>query len=276
MAFPVCAFPNREFAARSGASGQASRAVARRARVARALQCGPDMRVAASSLLLLLGACGSKDLLADLPDAGPTAVDAGPAGCYPIFLNRAPVTIYPSTDGLSDPVANKSVMVTETVTTAGSQLSDSDWDATVACVRALFAPFPVVITEVDPGDVDHHEVVVTHSATEIGGPSGATAAWSGIGCGTQRRELTFAFSAVLTSPRELCERGVGAVAGGVAGLDGSTYCPDVMSLPSSACGDKSFVDAEVACAAPLPCRCGGDTQNSYQTMQDYYAGLCDG
>jgi hypothetical protein len=220
--------------------------------------------------LLLLTACASKDLLADLPDA---AIGRCPGDGYPIFLNRDPVTIEP---GPSDSVANTSTLVSEPVTTLGSQLSEAGWDASVACARELFAPFPVVITEVDPGNVEHLEIVVTHAPNELGFPGGVISV-APYSCGDpQRRAITFAFSGEVNSPRLLCEQGFGFTAGIVAGLHHSFRCEDTLSQLAG-CGDKSFLDEEVPCGiySPEPCACGGDTQNTYQTMQAFYGGLCD-
>jgi hypothetical protein len=228
-------------------------------------------------LPLLLAACEAKDLLPDLPDAAPAAeIDAGCVGCYPIYLNRHPVTIEPAGDEPSDSVANTSVLVTEEVTTAGSRLSEHDWAVTVACVRALFAPFPVVITEIDPGDVDHLEVIVTHSPEELGWPTSTVVNASASACGAGRREITFAFSGLITTPQRLCEFGVGFTAGRAAGLSSSGFCPDIMAQGHWWC-EKSFLDEELGCGfyGDEPCLCGGDTQNSYQTMQAYYGGLRD-
>jgi hypothetical protein len=224
-------------------------------------------------LPLFLVACESEDLLAGLPDAAPQ-IDAGCMAGYPIYLNRYPVTIQPGV--VNDSVANTSTMLTEPATTTGSQFSHADWSAAIACARELFAPFPIVITDEDPGDVDHLEIVVTHLPGELGF-DGNIRSIAALPCGGAiRRSVAFAFSGTFSSPRDLCEGGFGYPAGVAAGLTPSVRCEDVMNWNLDSCASKSFLDEEVQCGvfSPMTCQCGGDTQNSYQQMMQVYGSLC--
>jgi hypothetical protein len=48
----------------------------------------------------------------------------------------------------------------------------SSWNSVMTCMRATFAPFNVTITDVNPGNVDHFEIMVAGSPSQVGLPNG--------------------------------------------------------------------------------------------------------
>src|SRR4051812_26264184 len=99
------------------------------------------------AVLLALAACG-----------GSETTDAA---CQPavLYLNR--------TGGLwdhgahDDAAANLSILVDGPRTLPAWPKDDTDWGLLVDCLRTALAPFPLTITETDPGAVPHTEIVFT-------------------------------------------------------------------------------------------------------------------
>jgi hypothetical protein len=235
------------------------------------------------SLLLLLALAGCKDdLLADLPDASVPAPDACvAAGSHIVYLNRSPTTFTPGAPG--DSVANVSSIVTAEVTTEGASISETMWRTARTCVTTELAPYDITVTDVDPGDVDHLEIVVTDQAAEIGlaGPTNGVSPFSCPALGP--REIGFAFWAPFgkNAQREFCEQLLWVVAVS-AGLTDSLDCRDIMWPRRSddelggACGEKHFIEELVGCAeqadlAPRDCVCTGEgLQSSHAAMIAHY------
>jgi hypothetical protein len=185
-----------------------------------------------------------------------------------LFLDRCPGDCS-YTPGPDDSGANQSSVVGQASTLSGFSYGDESWDAVVACVRDTFAPFAIVVTDVDPGTVEHLEVAVGGLPQQLGLPMGV-ASVSPITCEGDRvvdAGIGFTFAALLGDvPLELCWNAAQA-AGSLLGLDRAYLAGDVMtylggSLP------KAFLDETAACGefAPRACQCGGTTQNSYQHL----------
>src|SRR5438067_1450961 len=65
-----------------------------------------------------------------------------------IFLNRHGATLRP---GNNDSRLQTSSIVTKQTAIRGWSAADAEWAATVACMRQIWAPFAVTVTETDPG-----------------------------------------------------------------------------------------------------------------------------
>ncbi|HTM19866.1 MAG TPA: hypothetical protein VL172_05140 [Kofleriaceae bacterium] len=232
--------------------------------------------------LLALAGC-HEDLLADLPDAAAPPADACvPAGSHIVYLNREPTTFTPGSP--DDSVANVTSLVSAEVTTQGVstlQLTDTRWRTITECVAALLAAYDVRVTNEDPGDVDHWELVVTHDGTEVGQPA-SSAGVAPAGCPSAGpREIAFAFWQPFNlgmDAQGMCEL-LGWEIGIMAGLSPTVDCRDVLGpLDGSApeCADPAtFLDETVGCAdaadyQPADCRCGGTLQNSDLTLTAYF------
>ena len=80
-----------------------------------------------------------------------------------VYLNRGGITLSP---GDNDSRTNKSTLAKQPTQIPAWNTSDATWQATVSCMKELFAPFDITIVTVDPGPtVQHIEAVFG------GGPS---------------------------------------------------------------------------------------------------------
>ncbi|MBT8494203.1 MAG: hypothetical protein KJO07_14195, partial [Deltaproteobacteria bacterium] len=145
------------------------------------------------------------------------------------------------------------------------------FDQVVSCVRDIFEPFGISVTDVDPGAVPHFESIVGGSTPEsLGFPSqiGGVAPTS---CGVIPNAISFVFPTRLDgSVRETCET-IAHEAAHTWGLEHSYMCEDTMTYLSG-CGAKEFEDADVMSgeSQPRACQCGGTTQNSYRKLVDLF------
>lgn len=146
------------------------------------------------------------------------------------------------------------------------RLTDAEWQQLMVCVRLMYAPFNVEVTDVDPGDVDHIESVVGGRDSDVGwtGAGGVASLMCG---GVIERGIAFTFSDVYGHDvQTICEV-VAQETAHVMGLEHELLCSDPMTyLP--ACGPKKFQDQSAPCGEfeARPCQCGGGAQNSYRTL----------
>jgi hypothetical protein len=229
----------------------------------------------ASIAVGLLVACGGDDG-GGTPIDAPTnpvdaAVDAMDSDAFNgatriLFLNRNGGTY---TIGANDSVANTQSFSTNPVTAPAYPFGDPEWIATRDCVAALFAPFNVNVVDVDPGAVDHVEILITTTPQTFGLSSGVGGvAPADATCTLLERGFAPVFATQFgqTDTRGVCEVAA-SMAGIIYGLDWAMHCPDVMTYMSG-CGDKAFRDVTAMCGEfqARQCRCGGTTQNSYRLL----------
>lgn len=144
---------------------------------------------------------------------------------------------------------------------------DVAWGDLTACIRAALAPFDVVVTETDPGAMEHLELVFTDTY------------WAGAAvthvfpssCRTGH-QIEFIFGDALSTPTRGCQVAMDGLAEMIAQLGPSENCLDFTS-PAMDCGVRSFVPADAACVDPAtnlaaPCRCNAaaTTQNSFEAL----------
>lgn len=150
----------------------------------------------------------------------------------------------------------------------GFRGSKKSWGQIVKCVKDLFAPFDVVVTDVEPpaGQI-YDMVVVGGRARDIGhqGKVGGLAPYNG---DVIPGAVVFAFSDELGNrARATCEV-IGMEVAHAFGLDHSFECKDVMTYKSG-CGNKAFVDKDAPCGESKARPCGPEgtpTQNSYRRL----------
>src|SRR5688572_26714874 len=82
-----------------------------------------------------------------------------------VYLNKNGVTLAP---GNNDARTNRSTIVTQTTSIPAWNVSATNWQATLTCMRELFAPFDVQIVDTDPGNVPHMEAVFGGSPQQVG------------------------------------------------------------------------------------------------------------
>lgn len=141
---------------------------------------------------------------------------------------------------------------------------DEVWDELVDRVRGLFAPFDIIVTDVDPGNQPHDEAVICGTYDMIGYPNPAAGIAPGT-CSVIPNAITFTFpTAHWGNTREMADT-VGQEVAHAWGLDHQMLCNDPMTYLTR-CGDRDFQDVDANCGEyePRGCSCGGYTQNSFQ------------
>ena len=204
-----------------------------------------------------------------MPAVTSPAVEAGPISNI-IFVNRcAGGCTFTQGNNAASSVTNVTLVgggaLGTVYTVSEFPHSDALWDEVVACVREVYAPYDVVVTDVDPGpQVLHHETVVAGAAEQIGlDPlvyGGVAVLWDD--CRLLENTVSFTFTAAFPADaRTLCAV-VAQESGHSFGLEHSFNCADPMTyLP--ACGLQFFRAGLEPCGelAERPCMCGGFKQD---------------
>ena len=186
----------------------------------------------------------------------------------------APTVIYMNRDGgiyspgENDSATNRSTIPSFTASVPAWDVSDEGWQQLMDCVTDQFARFNIVVTDVDPGDVDHIESVVAGRPEHIGMPRGVGGV-SPFTCGVIERSIVFTFAQVYgDNLQAICHTAAQEIAHSF-GLDHEYLCEDPMTYLNG-CGPKMFQDIDASCGefSPRSCQCGGSTQNSVQMMLD--------
>ncbi len=187
------------------------------------------------------------------------------AGSHIIFANRCKPTCT-ITPGGDDSRTNRSSIISSTVNISEYAYGDDSWNAMMDCLRDLYSPFDVLVTDEDPGDVPHFEAIVAGTAQE-GGQFPGVLGVSPFSCGVIENAITYTFSnSVGNNPQVICEI-VGQESAHAFGLDHEYLCEDPMTYLTG-CGKKTFQDIDASCGTngPTNCSCGGATQNSFQRI----------
>lgn len=195
---------------------------------------------------------------------GPALAGPPHAGTI-IYFNRCDGGCTFQSGTTNNSITDVSTILSGTATFTGFSHGDQAWAEVVQCVQEKFAPFDVVVTDIDPGPALHSEVVVAGSPEEGGFPSG-TAVAAPFSCSFIEGSPSFAFANLFGSTEPICEAAA-ASAAYMFGLDSHYYCEDLMSYLSG-CGPKSFVDQPMQCGEfePRTCQCGEKTQNSFAML----------
>jgi len=187
-----------------------------------------------------------------------------------IFLERRPIELRPGVDdapaGVSSVVANAA---NKPVKLPGWKGSAAGWKKVVKCVRDLFAPFDVAVTDERPAHDDFVLVVVGGKGTDIGSKSKHVSGLAPFNGEVIAKPVVFAFSAAVKHDvRATCET-IGMEVAHAYGLDHGYECKDVMTYLGG-CGAKKFVDKDVRCGEgkPRTCEGGAVTQNSFRHLVD--------
>jgi hypothetical protein len=169
-----------------------------------------------------------------------------------------------------------SFMIEEFKNSAGQigAAADAEWAELMKCVRELYSPYAIEVTDVvPPGGLSHNQGIVAGKPSNIG--------WSGIGgvapgtsCNPRDNVISFTFSNIYAAGPEriynICSV-VGQETAHAYGLDhayafsdGRSACPDPMSYRSECGGQRFFRNDNATCGeySGRPCQCGG-FQNSH-------------
>jgi MYXO-CTERM domain-containing protein len=121
------------------------------------------------------------------------------------------------------------------------------------------------VTDADPGDDPHSEVVVSGHPTDIGMGNGVGGV-APMACQAIQGAVSFAFPETYgDDPIGICEA-AGQESAHAFGLDHELLCSDIMTYQF--CGAKSFVNEDSECGEfqARPCACGGEVQNSHEYL----------
>lgn len=147
---------------------------------------------------------------------------------------------------------------------------DTEWAAIVQCVKEMYSPYNVVITDVDPGAVTfHQEAMVGGLPGEVNMPNDVGGVSPGVGCNAANGLINFTFAnAVPRNPgraQYLCGV-VGQESAHGYGLDHELDCSTPMTYLNY-CGQTFFRNKNYKCGefTARPCRCGS-TQNSHAAL----------
>jgi len=140
------------------------------------------------------------------------------------------------------------------------------WDQVIACVKETMAPFDIQVVTADPGTASHYEVMVGGTATQLqpGLSAGGIAPF--ISCNAARNNvLVFVFAGQTGTIPYLCAA-IAHEAGHAYGLSHSLDALDPMTyMDLGATKIWQNSDAQCGTSSVEPCRCTGDTQNTFRT-----------
>ena len=187
-----------------------------------------------------------------------------------IYLNRDGALLRP---GDNDSTQDISSVVEVPTVIGGWDIDDDTWQETVDCMREIYAPFDVKITDEDPGPgTPHIEALFGGSPTDVGLPDNV----AGVSpfttdCAVIEHSIVFAFTDVLNDdPRFVCEVMAQEVAHSF-GLDHEMLPSDPMTyLPYL--GDRTFQNEMASCGeyGDRMCGIGGNVcryqQNSVKLL----------
>jgi len=190
-----------------------------------------------------------------------------------VYLNKNGVTLMP---GASDSRTNKSSIIGAQSTIPAWNASSTLWSQTVTCLREMFAPFDVAITETDPGPNVHHIEAVFGGSPQMIGMPGNMAGVSPFSssCKIIEDSIVFTFTDMIPqSAKVACEVMAQEIAHSY-GLDHELLASDPMTyLPYS--GNRTFQNQTASCgeSTPRPCGLAGSPacradQNSYALLME--------
>lgn len=170
------------------------------------------------------------------------------------------------THGPDDSTINRSSVAPKT--TSIPPYEKSSRAKVLGCVQEQFARWAITVTDADPGDAPHVEVVLGGSPSLLGldkYTGGVAPMYPD--CSMVERAVVFVFSKAFKDPQEECEV-VAHEVGHAIGLDHEYLCKDPTTYLYG-CGKKAFQNVDAACGedGPRACMCGGK-QNSVRFMDD--------
>ncbi|CAN5920473.1 hypothetical protein BH11MYX3_BH11MYX3_18090 [soil metagenome] len=194
------------------------------------------------------------------------------AGSRLIYLNREGAVLFPGT--ANDARTQTSSIVSEPTLIGSWDVDDDLWSETLDCVREIYRPFDVTITDEDPGDVPHMEAIFGGHPRDVGLPDNV----AGVSpftedCSVIEGSIVFTFTDVMPDDaRAMCEVMAQEIAHSY-GLDHEMLASDPMTyLPYD--GERTFQDVDAPCGETgnRTCGIGGTmcrrTQNSVKLLTE--------
>jgi MYXO-CTERM domain-containing protein len=188
-----------------------------------------------------------------------------------IYLNNCMPNGCDVLPGQDDSLTQHSSIPTGTSHLAAWGYGQTNWNTLVQCVKDMYAPFDVQITDQDPGaSVNHFELMVGGNSNDIGVP-GAGGVAPFIPCDGQLQDnvITFVFAAETSNLDYLCWAAAQETSHAF-GLDHELNAMDPMTYLSPPVKKPGFQNNDANCGenTPRTCYCGGQTQNSFQYLMD--------
>jgi uncharacterized protein (TIGR03382 family) len=148
-----------------------------------------------------------------------------------------------------------------------------NWAALVQCMKDMYGPFDITITDVDPGQTPHFEVMFGGNSTDIGiQGAGGVAPFEPCDGQLQDNVISFVFAQSTSNQDFLCWAGAQESAH-VFGLDHLLNAKDPMTYIAPPYKKEGFQNTASKCGEDQPreCWCGGvNTENSYQYLMDTF------
>ena len=186
-----------------------------------------------------------------------------------IFMHRCPLAGCPIVKGTDDDSrTNTSRIAQHDTTISGFRQSDDVWKRLLSCVRATYAPFDVMVTDVDPGpSVQHYENIVGGQPSELRDDIPNAGGVAPLSCTEVPNGMSFTFDRYGDDYLSLCWTAAQET-GHAFGLDHEINQDDPMSYLAGML-PKRFQAAVSPCGEgqPRPCTCVGETtQSSYNKL----------
>lgn len=180
-----------------------------------------------------------------------------------LYLNRClgSCTVSPGNDSA---ILNRSSLVNSVRNIPGFAYGDVSWAALLKCARRVYSEYFITVTDIDPGNIAHRELMIGGLPSAAGFPTGTlgVAPWQ---CGIPlNNAIAFVFSAAHPDDTaELCWTATHE-AGHLFGLDHEFHQPDAMSYLELTTQFKHFTDADMPCGTTSaePCNCDTTAQQN--------------
>ncbi|HJZ87339.1 MAG TPA: hypothetical protein VKN99_19330, partial [Polyangia bacterium] len=207
-----------------------------------------------------------RGLIKVLPQDGPRVVYDLTRRHRIIFVNGQGGMYRAGND--EDSRINLSSITNSNVTMPAYSKGASAWQQFLSCIRDEYARFDAEVTDVDPGNADHIEAVISGTPDMIGMPQGVGGvAPMNPDCSTVENGIVWIFEQVFGSATTDCEVAAQEISHAI-GLDHEYLCQDPMTYLDG-CGRKTFQDQDVRCGeySPRDCMCA-DPRNGSPRMQN--------
>lgn len=175
-------------------------------------------------------------------------------GSRVVYLNRDGAVLWPGAE--NDAPNQTSTIITQPTSIAGWDIDDDTWAETLACVREIYRPFDVEITDEDPGDAPHMEALFGGHPSDVGLPDNV----AGVSpftsdCGMIEDSIVFTFTDVMPdNARTMCEVMAQEIAHSY-GLDHEMLASDPMTYLDYD-GERTFQNVEAPCGENTNRLCG--------------------